>query len=71
MIANTPSRDSHEERHCDKALQARSGCPKCAVEDKSPAVIKIKASVMIVRLNDAFNGIQPNAANKPSSASIP
>ena len=71
MIANTPSRDNHEERHCDKARHARSGCPKCAVEDKSPAVIKIKASVIIVRLNDVFNGSQPNVANKPKSASIP
>ena len=36
MTAATPSRDSQEERHCLKARQARSGWPRCKVEDSKP-----------------------------------
>src|SRR5262245_43429561 len=33
---STPSRDSHDERHCEKARQARSGWPRWNVEAISP-----------------------------------
>ena len=32
--AATPSRDSHDERHCENARHARSGRPRWAVDDK-------------------------------------
>ena len=35
-IAATPSRDSQEERHWLSARQARSGRPRCAVEESRP-----------------------------------
>src|SRR6266700_956683 len=51
----TPSRESHELRHCEKARQARSGWPRWKVEDSSPTVTLMRA-----RASDA--------APKPRSA---
>jgi hypothetical protein len=38
--ASTPSRDSHEVRHCEKARQARSGRPRCSTDDPSPVLLE-------------------------------
>ena len=34
----TPSRESHELRHCENARQARSGLPRWPTDDSNPAI---------------------------------
>src|SRR6185437_443209 len=34
----SPSRDSHEESHCENARQARVGLPRCSVDESSPTL---------------------------------
>src|SRR5688572_2433793 len=34
----TPSRESHELRHCENARHARKGWPRCASDDSNPAI---------------------------------
>ena len=50
-IATMPSRDNQEVFHWDKARHARSGWPRCKVEDRRPRVIKLKERNRATRKN--------------------
>ena len=47
-MAAIPSRDSQLLRHCDRARHARSGLPRCAVDESKPAVIRTSARPTLV-----------------------
>jgi hypothetical protein len=66
-----PSRDSHDERHCENARQARSGRPRCSVDDRSPAVISASANPKLTMRNVRSAGRCPTVANVPSITSSP
>src|SRR6185437_3235686 len=40
----TPSRDSHDESHCENARHARAGRPRCNVDESNPALANTKPS---------------------------
>ena len=58
----TPSRDSQELRHCEKARQARSGRPRWPVDDKRPAAIRPSASPMPTSPSQKSGGMNPESA---------
>ena len=62
MTAATPSRDSQEERHCEKARQARSGWPRWKVDDNKPMVMRPSATTIAV---------SPNASDEASPWLMP
>src|SRR4029079_8408451 len=45
-MALTPSRESHEVRHCENARQARAGLPRCSIELSRPMVDSTMASAI-------------------------
>src|SRR6478672_4923847 len=45
-IAATPSRDSHDVRHCENARHARAGLPRCSIELNRPIVEATRATAM-------------------------
>ena len=55
-IAATPSRESHELRHCDSARQARCGCPRWSTEDSRPTSTSSVASPTRTRANSRDSG---------------
>src|ERR1700688_721881 len=61
--AITPSRDSQDERHCEKARQARSGRPRWKTDETSPPAASAKAVAKTVKPNPAFSG--SNASGTP------
>ena len=70
-IASIPSLDSQEDRHCEKARHALSGCPRWAVEESKPALMRISAkpeqqtpTVMSRELPNCVLSI-PNTINRP------
>src|SRR5579885_1731694 len=67
----TPSRESHELRHSEKARQARSGCPRCSVEESKPAVIAPSESVSEAAARPRSAGSPPATAQRPSQAKSP
>src|SRR5258708_30607114 len=58
--AITPSRDSQDERHCEKARHARSGRPRWKTEETSPPAASTNA---------VANAAKPNPASAGSNAS--
>ena len=70
-IANTPSLDSQDERHCEKARHALSGCPRWAVEESRPAVTRIIAKPEQVIPTVASNDLSICVLNIPSMISRP
>src|SRR5215510_8539149 len=66
---NTPSRESHDDRHCEKARQARSGRPRWNTEEASPPAASNSAIASAVKPKSPFAGNRPSGAPRPSSAS--
>src|SRR5437763_3445547 len=62
----TPSRDSQEERHCEKARQARSGRPRWNTEETRPAAARMKAGASATKPNQPLCGNRPSGAARPS-----
>src|SRR5581483_9709535 len=67
--ANSPSRDSHDERHCDSARSARSGRPRCSADEASPPAASSAASTRLSTANPGLSGTRPRGAPIPSSSS--
>src|SRR3546814_20738923 len=57
--AATPSRDSQEERHWLNARQARSGRPRCRVEESRPSTNSPSPSPKATRPNQTSAGSRP------------
>src|SRR5436190_23043743 len=66
--ARTPSRDSHDERHCEKARHARSGRPRWKTDDTSPPAASTKAVAKPVRPNHGSAGSKPSGTPSPISS---
>src|SRR5438270_9601824 len=69
MTDMTPSRDSQDERHCEKARQARSGRPRCNTDEASPAVASTKAVASATKPNPLLSGSSPSGTASPSKSS--
>src|SRR6202030_3615863 len=67
-IDMTPSRESHDERHCEKARHARSGRPRCNADDARPATASATAMANAVKPKPASCGNRPNGTAMPISA---
>src|SRR6202035_4199247 len=52
----TPSRDSHDERHCEKARHARSGWPRWNAEEARPGGVSTNAAVNATKPNALLSG---------------
>src|SRR5260370_25836288 len=61
----TPSRDSQDERHCEKARHARSGRPRWKTDETSPPAASAKAAAKPAKPNPAFAGSNPRGTPKP------
>src|SRR5438067_13059917 len=61
----TPSRDSQEERHCEKARHARSGRPRWNAEETRPAVDRAKAVANATKPNPLLSGSSPSGTARP------
>ncbi len=70
-IAATPSRASHDERHCVNALRNRSGWPRCSIELISPEAIRPSETAKATKPNQGSGGRRPASANAASNASNP
>src|SRR5229473_3458339 len=66
--AITPSRDSQDERHCEKARHARSGRPRWKIDETSPPVASTKAIAKAVRPNPALAGSSASGTPRPISS---
>src|SRR5205814_638327 len=62
----TPSRDNHEERHCEKARHARSGRPRWNTDETRPAVASTKAVASATKPKPLLSGNSPSGAARPS-----
>ena len=69
--AITPSRDSHDVRHCEKARHARSGRPRCAIEASRPLVTRAKARANPTTPSQRSVGTRPSRPNSASHTSSP
>ena len=69
--AITPSRDSHDVRHCEKARHARSGRPRCAVEASSPPAMRTNARAKPTKPSQRPVGTSPSKPNTASHTSNP
>src|SRR5436190_19530035 len=67
--AITPSRDSQEERHCEKARHARSGRPRWKTDETSPAAASTKAVASTANPKPPLAGSSPNGTASPISSS--
>src|SRR5438270_4545616 len=65
----TPSRDSQDERHCEKARHARSGRPRWNTEETSPAAASTKAVASTANPKPPLAGSSPNGTASPISSS--
>src|ERR1700688_1508638 len=65
--AITPSRDSHDERHCEKARHARSGRPRWKTDETSPPAARTAAVVNPVKPNQGSAGSSPSGTPRPIS----
>src|SRR5437016_12646624 len=65
----TPSRDSQEERHCEKARHARSGRPRWKTDETSPAAASTKAVASTANPKPPLAGSSPNGTASPISSS--
>src|SRR5580765_3398157 len=66
--AKTPSRDSHDERHCENARHARSGRPRWKTDETSPPAASTKAVASAVRPNQGSAGKRPSGTPSPISS---
>src|SRR6266404_2782785 len=66
--AITPSRDSQDERHCEKARQARSGRPRWKTDDISPPAASAKDAAKPAKPNPALAGSNPSGTPRPISS---
>src|SRR5579863_7271372 len=75
----TPSRDSQDERHCEKARHARSGWPRWKIDETSPPAASAKATAKAANQNQGSAGsnasgtprpISPNSANPAPDAVV-
>src|SRR3977135_2101084 len=69
MTDMTPSRDSHDERHCEKARQARSGWPRWNAEETRPAAASTNAVAKATKPNPLLSGNNPRGTARPSNSS--
>src|SRR5690606_21187980 len=67
----TPSRESHEVRHCEKARHARSGWPRWKVEEISPPTARPKDTANATTPNQELEGSRPRGPRIPSRNSSP
>ena len=67
----TPSRESHEVRHCEKARQARSGRPRWKVEERRPKVISARARPKPVIPSQRSAGSIPVSEHRASQTMSP
>src|SRR5260370_26971438 len=66
--AITPSRDSQDERHCEKARHARSGRPRWKTEDTSPPAASTKAVANAAKPNPGLAGSNASGTPRPISS---
>src|SRR5258708_3683836 len=66
--AITPSRDSQDERHCEKARHARSGRPRWKTDETSPPAASAKAIANVVRPNPVLAGSNASGTPRPTSS---
>src|SRR5713226_6136734 len=66
--AMTPSRDSQDERHCEKARHARSGRPRWKIDETSPPAASTKAIAKVARPNPALAGSSASGTPRPISS---
>src|SRR6267142_1288170 len=69
MTDMTPSRDSHDERHCEKARHARSGRPRWNTDETRPAAASTKAVAKATNPKPASAGSRPSGTASPISSS--
>src|ERR1700720_4717028 len=65
----TPSRDSHDERHCEKARHARSGWPRWKADEARPAAASTNAVANATKPNPLLSGNRPSGTARPSNSS--
>src|SRR5216683_7550754 len=63
--AVTPSRDSQDERHCEKARHARSGRPRWKTDETSPPAASTKPAAKPAKPNPGSAGSKPSGAPRP------
>src|SRR6266851_5726849 len=63
--AITPSRDSHDERHCEKARHARSGRPRWKTDETSPPAASAKEVAKAVKPNPLLAGSNASGTPRP------
>src|SRR6202795_1944983 len=63
--AITPSRDSQDERHCEKARHARSGRPRWKTDETSPPAASAKAVAKVAKPNPALAGKSASGTPRP------
>src|SRR5438132_3398977 len=66
--AITPSRDSHDDRHCEKARHARSGRPRWKTDETSPPAASAKAVAKAANPNPALAGSNASGTPRPTSS---
>src|SRR3989442_11151243 len=66
--AITPSRDSQDERHCEKARHARSGRPRWKTDETSPPAASAKAVASVTNPNPALAGSNASGTPRPTSS---
>src|ERR1051326_2618555 len=64
--AITPSRDSQDERHCEKARHARSGRPRWNTEEASPPAARANAVPSAATPNQGLAGSSSNGTPTPT-----
>src|SRR5436190_2314908 len=69
MTDMTPSRDSQDERHCEKARHARSGRPRWNAEETGPAAASTNAVASATKPNPLLSGNSPSGTARPSNSS--
>src|SRR4051794_3239446 len=62
---STPSRDSQDDRHCEKARQARSGRPRWKAEETRPPAASANATARLQKPNQGEAGSRPTGTPRP------
>src|SRR6202790_4367865 len=65
----TPSRDSQDERHCEKARHARSGRPRWKTDETSPPAASTAAVANPIKPNHGSAVSRPSGTPSPISPS--
>src|SRR5947199_615158 len=65
----TPSRDSHDERHCEKARHARSGRPRWKTDETRPPAASTKAVAKAANPKPPLAGSSPSGTASPINSS--